>query len=335
MAMIKEIAELAGVSVTTVSRVLNFDDTLNVQDETKRRVFEAADRLEYQIKDKKRKKKKLKLGLFCSYSPEEELEDTFYLSIRIAVEKKLDKEGFKKVIVTSEDTADNVAKLDGIICLGTFSKGIVERIRGFHKPAVFIDAVGDVELFDSIVVNLKHAVTKVMDYLVDAGHEKIAFIGGRDVDSDGKEIVDMRMPIYSHYLEEKNLFHEEYIQIGGFTPKHGYRMGKELLALEDRPTAIFCANDSLAIGCYKAVQEAMLRVPEDISVVGFNDISMTKYLVPPLTTVHVPMDFMGEEAVNMLAERIYTNREISMKVSVPAKLVIRESVSRRKDENNI
>ncbi len=145
----------------------------------------------------------------------------------------------------------------------------------------------------------------------------------------------MRMPIYSHYLEEKNLFHEEYIQIGGFTPKHGYRMGKELLALEDRPTAIFCANDSLAIGCYKAVQEAMLRVPEDISVVGFNDISMTKYLVPPLTTVHVPMDFMGEEAVNMLAERIYTNREISMKVSVPAKLVIRESVSRRKDENNI
>ena len=78
------------------------------------------------------------------------------------------------MIVTSEDTADNVAKLDGIICLGTFSKGIVERIRGFHKPAVFIDAVGDVELFDSIVVNLKHAVTKVMDYLVDAGHEKIA-----------------------------------------------------------------------------------------------------------------------------------------------------------------
>ncbi|MFQ7849088.1 MAG: substrate-binding domain-containing protein [Sellimonas intestinalis] len=62
---------------------------------------------------------------------------------------------------------------------------------------------------------------------------------------------------------------------------------------------------------------------------------MTKYLVPPLTTVHVPMDFMGVEAVNMLAERIYTNREISMKVSVPAKLVIRESVSRRKDENNI
>ena len=122
MATIKEIAEIAGVSVTTVSRVLNFDDTLNVQDETKRRVFEAADRLEYQIKDKKRKKRKLKLGLLCTYSPEEELEDTYYLSIRIAVEKKLDKEGFKKVTITSEDAVEDVAKLDGIICIAHSAK---------------------------------------------------------------------------------------------------------------------------------------------------------------------------------------------------------------------
>ena len=139
MATIKEIAEIAGVSVTTVSRVLNFDDTLNVQDETKRRVFEAADRLEYQIKDKKRKKRKLKLGLLCTYSPEEELEDTYYLSIRIAVEKKLDKEGFKKVTITSEDAVEDVAKLDGIICIGTFSKSN-SRVRqpdGGENPDVW------------------------------------------------------------------------------------------------------------------------------------------------------------------------------------------------------
>ena len=170
MATIKEIAEIAGVSVTTVSRVLNFDDTLNVQDETKRRVFEAADRLEYQIKDNKRKKRKLKLGLLCTYSPEEELEDTYYLSIRIAVEKKLDKEGFKKVTITSEDAVEDVAKLDGIICIGTFSKSMVEKIRMFGRPAVFIDAVGDAELFDSIVVNLKYSVTKVtLTYIPERG----------------------------------------------------------------------------------------------------------------------------------------------------------------------
>ena len=149
MSTIREIAEMAGVSVTTVSRVLNFDDTLNVQDETKRRVFEAADRLEYQVKDKKRRKKKLKLGLFCSYSPEEELEDTFYLSVRIAVEKKIEKEGYKKVQISQEDTPEDTAKLDGIICLGTFNEEMIKKIESYHKPAVFIDALGNPDLFDS------------------------------------------------------------------------------------------------------------------------------------------------------------------------------------------
>lgn len=333
MSTIKEIAEMAGVSVTTVSRVLNFDDTLNVQDETKRRVFEAADRLEYQIKDKKKRKRKLKLGFFCSYSPEEELEDTFYLSIRIAVEKKMEKEGFKKIQINEHIVQEEAAKLDGIICLGTFSDSMVRKISEFQKPVVFIDTKGDLDRFDSVVVNLTHSVEKVLDYLVEEGHERIAFIGGCDIDSDGKELEDVRIPIFRSYMEEKGLLREEYIKIGGFTPKYGYKLGKELLAIKERPTAVFCANDSLAIGCYKAIQEAELQIPEDISVVGFNDISMAKYLVPPLTTVHIPMDFMAERAVDVLAERISTNREISMNIAVSAKLIIRESVSRVKQEN--
>ena len=93
-------------------------------------------------------------------------------------------------------------------------------------------------------------------------------------------------------------------------------------------TAVFVANDSLAIGCYKAVHENGLAIPEDISVVGYNDIPAAKYLVPPLTTVHLYMDFMGEQAVLVLAERILTGREISIQTLIPAKLVIRESVKR-------
>ena len=192
---------------------------------------------------------------------------------------------------------------------------------------------GDLDRFDSVVVNLTHSVEKVLDYLVEEGHERIAFIGGCDIDSDGKELEDVRIPIFRSYMEEKGFLREEYIKIGGFTPKYGYKLGKELLAIKERPTAVFCANDSLAIGCYKAIQEAELQIPEDISVVGFNDISMAKYLVPPLTTVHIPMDFMAERAVDVLAERISTNREISMNIAVSAKLIIRESVSRVKQEN--
>lgn len=103
---------------------------------------------------------------------------------------------------------------------------------------------------------------------------------------------------------------------------------KELLIEEKRPTAIFAANDSLAVGCYRAIQESGLRIPEDISVVGFNDISMAKYLTPPLTTIHVHMNFMGRKAVKMLAELIQQERSVNIHVSVATDLVIRESVSR-------
>jgi len=333
VATIKEIAELAGVSAATVSRVLNFDDTLNVQDETKKRVFEAAERLEYQVKSKKRGKKKLKIGLISSYSLEEELEDTFYLSVRIAIERKIEEEGFKKFLVHIGDSVDSVSPLDGLICLGTFSESMVNKIKAFNKPAVFVDAIGDLDVFDSVVTDLKYSLKKVLNYFLQEGHQKIAFIGGRDVDSDGKEVEDLRIPIFRSYMEGKGLLNEDYIKIGGYTPKFGYRLGKELLSMEIRPTAIFTANDSLAVGCYKAIEEAGLRIPEDISVIGFNDISIAKYLIPPLTTVHIYMDFMGAQAVNTLAERIYTNREISMHISIPTKLMIRESVSRQNEKN--
>lgn len=333
MATIKEIAEMAGVSAATVSRVLNFDDTLNVQDETKQRVFEAAERLEYQMRDKKKYKKKLKLGMISSYSLEEELEDTFYLSVRIAIERKLEEEGFKKFPVNLGDSVESTSNLDGLICLGTFSESMVNKVKSFHKPAVFVDALGDLDLFDSVVTDLRHSVKKVLSYFLQEGHKKIAFIGGRDVDVDGKEVVDLRIPIYRSFMEERGILNEEYIKIGGYTPKHGYRLGKELLAMEERPSAIFTANDSLAVGCYKAVQEAGLCIPEDISVIGFNDISIAKYLVPPLTTVHIYMDFMGSQAVSILAERIYSGREISMHISLPTKLMVRGSVSKWKGEN--
>lgn len=328
MATIKEIAELAGVSVTTVSRVLNYDDTLNVQDETRKKVFEAADQLEYQISSKKKRKKKLKIGLLCTYSPEEELEDTYYLSLRVAIEKMLENEGVKKFRISLTSTPEDVAPLDGLICMGTFSESAVDKVKSFRKPAVFVDSIGDLDLFDSVMVDMKYSVKKVLQYLLDAGHEKIAFMGGCDIDSDGKMMPDARLSQFRSYMSARNLLREEYILLEGYTPKQGYRMGKKFLELEDRPTAIFAANDALAVGCYKAVQEAGLKICENISVVGFNDISIAKYLVPPLTTVHIPIEFMGRQAVRTLIERITSEREISLYIAIPTKLKIRESVSK-------
>lgn len=329
MATIKDIAELAQVSVTTVSRILNYDETLNVQDETRKRVFEAAEQLEYKLKEKKKRKKKLKLGVLCSYSQEEELEDTFYLSVRVAIEKQIEEEGYKKVPVQMDATNEDVSKLDGIICLGTFSETMVKRIEDFQRPIIMVDATGKRDIWDSIVTDTQKSVIDVLEYLWEQGHRKIAFIGGAEKDSDGKDVKDNRLLTYKRFMEEKNCFKEAYAKIGSFTPKSGYRHAMELMDEEEnRPTAIFTANDSLAVGCYRAIQDKHLRIPEDVSVVGFNDIPMANYLVPPLTTVHIHMEFMGRKAVTLLAERINSGREISMHISIPAQLVIRESVAK-------
>lgn len=332
MATIKDIAELAGVSAATVSRVLNYDDTLNVQDETRKKVFEAADQLEYQVSHKKKRKKKLKIGVLYTYSPEEELEDTYYLSLRIAIEKKIEDEGMKKIQISLNSTPEDTAHLDGLICMGTFSESAVNKVKSFQKPAVFVDSIGDLDMFDSVMVDLKYSVKKVLRHLWDEGHEKIAFIGGSDIDSNGVVVPDTRATLFRTYMNSRGFLKEEYILLEGYTPKQGYRMGKQLLELEERPTAIFAANDALAVGCYKAIQEAGLRICDDISVVGFNDISMAKYLVPPLTTVHIPIEFMGGQAVNTLIERINSGREISMYIAIPTKLKIRKSVSRVSDK---
>lgn len=332
MATIKDIAEKAGVSIATVSRVLSYDETLNVPDTTKARIFEAAEKLEYKKKEKKRQDRRYKIGVLYSYSLEEELEDPFYLSVRVAIEKKLKDDGHKKYQIRSTDKAENLTGLDGIICLGTFSRSMVQRIEAFGKPVVFVDASPDVEKFDSVINDIRSCVCKVLDYLSGLGHRKIAFIGGRDIDADGNEVLDDRLKVYQEYMEKREAYREDYVKIQGYAPKNGYAKMKELLELPDRPTAVMVANDSLAVGCYKAVNEAGLKIPEDVSIVGFNDISFARYLVPTLTTVRLYMEFMGEQAVTLMAERLTSKRDLCVQLRIPSRLIERESV-RRLEEN--
>ena len=328
MATIKDIAEKAGVSIATVSRVLSYDETLNVPDTTKARIFEAAEQLEYKKKEKKHRDRKYKIGVIYSYSLEEELEDPFYLSVRVAIEKKLADDGHKKYQIRSTDKAENLTGLDGIICLGTFSHSRADSIAAMGKPVVFVDAAPDAEKFDSVVNDMRNCVNKVLDYLTGLGHTKIAFIGGSDIDADGSEVPDDRAAAYREYMEKRKLYRDDYVKIQGYAPKDGYAKLKELLELPDRPTAVMVANDSLAVGCYKAVNEAGLGIPEDISIVGFNDISFARYLVPPLTTVRLYMDFMGEQAVTLMTERLSSKRDLCVQLRLPSRLMERESVKR-------
>ena len=326
MATIKDIAARAGVSIATVSRVLNHDETLNAQEETKQRIMEIAEELEYEVRVQKKRKKKLKIGVFCSYSPTAELEDPYYLCIRLAIEKKLEEEGYKKQPVTVADTTDSVSGVDGIVCLGTFSKSHIDTISQWEKPTVFIDANPDPLKFDSIVVDYKNAVNCIVDYFVENGHKKIGFIGALDCDQDGDEVVDLRKDIFMKAMTKKGLYHDEYVKIGSYHARDGYKLLKQLYEEGNLPTALFVANDSMAVGAYKAAYELGLSIPGDISMIGFNDIPNAKYMIPPLTTIRLYMEFMGEYAVQLLEERVIQGRDICVNVVMPTKLYVRDSV---------
>ncbi len=329
MATIKDIADKAGVSSATVSRVLNHDETLNAQEETKKRIFEIAEEMEYELPVHKKRKKKLKIGVFYSYSPEEELEDPYYLCIRLAIEKKLETEKYKKIEITIDASSEMIHNIDGVICSGTFSESMVSTIKSWKKPAIFIDGSPDGSTFDSIVVDYNNAVIHALDCLIENGHSKIGYIGCSEYDKDGRKLVEPRTTQFVKYMSSKGLLNAEYMKTGEYHPKYGYQLLKELYKEENLPTALFAANDSIAVGCYRAAYELNLKIPEDISIIGFNDIPTAKYMTPPLTTIRVYMEFMGEKAVQQLADKILSERKISMKLVIPTKLQIRGSVAKR------
>ena len=241
---------------------------------------------------------------FFTSNPEEELQDPYYLCIRLAIEKKLEEEGYTKVIVKLDDSPEMINGLDGVICTGTFTKKMVEAIEIWECPVIFIDADPNPKRFDSIVVDYRRAVEEIVSYLVGCGHTKIGMIGCREVDKEGDEVLDTRIQHFQNALKKRGLYHPEYTKFGAYYAKYGYKLLKEFYEEGNLPTALFVANDSMAAGSYRAAYELGLKIPDDISIIGFNDIPTAKYMVPPLTTVRLYMEFMGEYAVKLLEERI-------------------------------
>lgn len=327
MATIKDIADRAGVSIATVSRVLNYDETLNVQDETRKRVFEAAEALEYTMKEKKKRKRKPRIGLLYTYSTEDELVDTYYLSVRIAIERSINEQGCRSRIISFTETIASTSDIDGLICLGTFSNADLAYIDSLKKPTVLVDNAPEPLRHDSITHDMAGVTRQILEHLIQLGHQRIAFIGDFEAGANGTSLPEPRTDAYIQYLKNRGLFCPEYCRhVSAYLPKLGYQCFKELLALKVPPTAIIVANDTMAVGCYNAANELHYHIPEDLSIISYNDIPSAKYMVPPLSTVHLHTDFMGTYAVSLLIERLVTGRTIDMRVILPGELILRESV---------
>ncbi|CAI6028370.1 HTH-type transcriptional repressor MelR [Paenibacillus sp. JJ-100] len=339
MATIKDIAGQAGVSMATVSRVLNYDPTLSVSDETRKRILEIAQELNYRTPRERNggasanggSKETRRIGLMNWYTDQEEMLDPYYLAIRLGIERECFKHQFELVKMYKHSTGESIdwngEPPDGVIAIGRFESQDLDCFPLNLDAVVFVDSSPDDERYDSVVFDMGHAVRGALNYLQALGHTRIGYIGGHN-DQYSRTTRDERELAFGEWCKTHDLYEPSHVFMGSnWYPEDGYQMMKKALESSSRPTAFLVQNDSMAIGALRALHEADIKVPEEISIIGFNDIAMAEFIQPPLTTIKVHMEYMGETAVELIAERLLSKRNIAKKVVLPTKLIERGSCS--------
>lgn len=341
MATIKDIAKLANVSSATVSRVLNNDPTLSVAEDTRKRILDTAKQLDYTPLRKKTKKlpvegkkKSFNIGFVIIYSEEYEYNDPYFMSIRVGCEKTCQDLGMEISTiyrVNSNGDPSKLSNLDGIIVIGSLDIENLEEFYNHNSNVVFIDYdPNDSHVkYDVVISDFKKATAKVLDYLFQLNHQNIGYIGGvqqiKTLDNLSKsENRDPRIETFEKIMKEKKLFKEENVYIADWLTSEGYKIMKQAIKKGSLPTAFIIGSDPMAIGALHALREANIKVPEDISIISFDDIETAAFVSPPLTTVKIYAEEMGSMAAKVLFDRL-NGRKVPVKVELPTDLVIRNS----------
>lgn len=327
MTTIKEIAKRANVSIGTVSRVLNHDKTLNVSEDTKQRVKQVAEELEYvTIRERKYYSKKYVIGIVHWYSEYQQLNYPYFLSLRIAIERKCEEAKVEYVQIDKDDLCKVPRHIDGIIAIGEFDKETIKKLSKISKNIVVVDWVPDQVAFDCVGCDYKTGLEQALHYLYDLGHTKIAYIGIKKyIKEHERSAVENTENIYRTFMKKQHMLNERWIMQGDASPQSGYDLITELIQLENKPTAVVFSSDIVVIGAYKALTEQGYTIPNDLSIIGLEDHYTASFLTPPLTTIKVYEKYMGENAVEVLLERLTGKRTLPKHTIIPTKLMIRDS----------
>lgn len=329
MATIKDIAKKAGVSPATVSRVLNYDPELSVSKETEQKVFEIAEALNY-TKHKNKKRELTTLRLVQWYDSEEELADLYYLAIRLGIEKKAEELNVRLIKEPMSELTDT--QTQGTIALGKFDQKQIKRLEKLTGELLFVDFDAMSFGHNSLVIDFSQGVQLVIDHFIKENHAQIGILSGiESTKESGYEIIDPRWLVFRESLQRLKMYQENHHLKAEFTIEAGFAaMENYLMTSPNYPSAFFASSDALAIGAMRAIQAHGLKIPEDISMIGFNDVSVAKYVSPALSTVRVYTDWMGELAVTTILELMQETAPVPRKITVGTELILRESTLLKK-----
>jgi DNA-binding LacI/PurR family transcriptional regulator len=330
MASIKQIAREANVSPSTVSKALN--RRKDISEITRQKILKIAESYNFVPnatgKNLKNRRTENVGVIFCRES-QPLSGNPFYSRVLEGIEAELAINNFNLVLhLLPNDYKGTLPKMlregqvDGLILAGVMRPDFVEKLRTLDIGVVLVDPKIAISDFSQVLIDNEHGAFQAVQHLITSGHRRIGFISG---DQDRLSFIQ-RFKGYKKALEYYNVpFDENLIQSGGL--EQGYDHMKRLLQLPDRPSAVFAANDINAIYAYKAVKDAGLRIPDDVSLVGFDDIEMAKMSSPPLSTVRVYKEEMGSIAVRILLQIFRKEIDQPVTTLVPTRLVERESVS--------
>lgn len=332
MATQKEIAAAAGVSVSTVSRVLGGMGEKAASPEVAFRIWEVAKRLGYTPNPAARA---LRLGEGLEGEPPRIVtilarvtdteSDPFFRALAQAVDEEILRRGCPLLppLTLEQGMSRNFRELerlrpDGVILLGRCSREAARRLgRRWPTIAVGLNPSGQSEV-DQVLCSGREAARMAMEYLLEQGHTRIAYLGECSVEN--------RYSGYWETLREKGLpFLRELVQEARQTEEGGERGVLPLLSLPEPPTAIFCANDSVAIGAVRGLRKKGRSVPADMAIISVDDIAPAVMVHPQLTTIHIPKDDMGRLAVRLLLDRLQGGHSEVLQLHLPCRLVVRES----------
>ncbi len=322
---LREVAKLAGVSVPTVSRVINKEKF--VSDDVKKRVTSAVKELDYEPQWSARSLRLGRTNIIGVIIPS--ISNYFFASVVYGIESFFRKKGKDIILFNTgfdEEIERRVAriavakKVDGLI-VATISKS--NLWEDFNIPTVIVDNKIDVKNIDFVLHSDINSSYKLVNHLIEK-HElsKIACISGPLDESSGlNKLIGYKKALREHGIK----INEEYIKIANWKKSLAYNATKELLNMKDKPQAIFTSNTNMVIGSLRYINDSGFKIPEDIAVVTFDDYDYVSAFNPPLTTLERVDVEMGERAASILQDRIDGKKYSYKEIEIDSDLIIRKS----------
>lgn len=334
---IHDVADRAGVSASTVSNVLN--RTGHVHPKTRERVLQAMHDLHYHrngLAHSLPNRRTFTLGVVLPNNA-----NPYFAQILLGMEAACFDLGYNLILGNAnEDTQRELAyidvllarQVDGLLLVSTGAfHETLQHVAQHETPLVIVDRTPGYQELDTVFTDNEHGGLLATRHLIKLGHQRIGCIIGPPLLALSKE----RLHGYRRALAGAGIkIDDTLVAVGDFDYASGYQACRQLLHLPNPPTAIFACNDLMAVGAIYAINEAGLRVPADISIIGYDDIPITRYTVPPLTTIAQPAQQTGRVAVEMLVKRLQAPSSPVQYRRLPVQLVERESCAPRKQADD-